>query len=160
MKAIVFSCLLVLLPSMAFAQSERTGTLIGTFGLGGGFGTTVETAPQFSFLFDLNLISETGFTICLTTIVSNRRGSLGPSQNLMFGAGYTFMTDRWNVGGALIASPTAMDLMLGGKINGGYFFTDDLGVTGVITYRRIAGISGSGGLSMFDVFAGISIRLF
>jgi len=92
------------------------------------------------------------------TIVSARQGALGPSQNLMFGAGYTFMRDNWYVGGALIAAPTTMDLMLGGKINGGYFFTNDLGVTSIVTYRRTAGISGGGLLSMFDVFAGISIR--
>jgi len=53
-----------------------------------------------------------------------------------------------------------MDLMLGGKINGGYFLTNDLGVTGIVTYRRTAGISGGGLLSMFDMFTGISIRFF
>ena len=158
-KTIVIFCLLVLLSSIfAFAQNEREGTVIGTMGIGGGFGTIVETIPQFSFVFDVNFVSKTGFTLCLTTIVNARQGALGPSQNLMFGAGYTFMRDNWYVGGALIAAPTTMDLMLGGKINGGYFFTNDLGVTSIVTYRRTAGISGGGLLSMFDVFAGISIR--
>jgi len=157
-KAFFLSCLLVLLSSQAFAQNERMGAIIGTFGLGGGFGTTVETAPQFSFIFDLNLISRTGFTLCLTNIASNRQGSLGPSQNMMFGAGYNFMRDRWSIGGAFIASPTSMDIILGGKFSGGYFFTNNIGITGIITYRRTAGISWD--LSMFDVFAGISVRFF
>ena len=159
-KVIVISYLLVFLSSLAFAQSERKGTIVATFGVGAGFGTIVETAPQFSFIFDLNLISKTGFTLCLTEIVNNRSGSLGPSQNLMLGLGYNYMKDKWNIGGAIIAAPTSQDLLLGGKINGGYFFTDDLGVTGIVTYRRTVGLSGGASMSLFDAFAGISIRPF
>jgi len=158
-KAIIISCLLVLLSTtLVFAQNERKGTITATFGIGGGFGTIVETASQFSFLFDLNLISRTGFTICVSDIVSIRPGTLGPSQNLMFGVGYTHMRDKWNIGGAIIAAPTSQDVLLGGKINGGYFFTDDIGITGAVTYRQTVGITSD--LHMFDVFTGISIKPF
>ena len=157
-KVIVIFCLLVLVSSLAFAQSENKGAVIGTFGVGLGSGTVVEPASQFSFILDLNLISKSGFTLCLTNIVSTRSGSLGPSQNMMFGAGYTFMKDIWNIGGAIIAAPTSQDILVGGKIKGGYYFTDDIGVTGIITYRQTVGIVSH--LSMLDVFAGISIRLF
>ena len=64
----------------------------------------------------------------------------------------------WNVGGAFILAPTIFDVMLGGKINFGYYFTDDIGIAGIITYRQTAGITSV--MSMFDVFAGISIRFF
>jgi hypothetical protein len=50
------------------------------------------------------------------------------------------------------------DLLFAGKINGTYYFTDDIGVTGILMYRRTTDINWY--LSMFDVFAGISIRLF
>ena len=157
-KAIIFSSLLFLLSSFAFAQAEKKGTLIGTFGVGGGCGTIVETVPQFSFIFDLNLISKPGFALCLTDIVSVRSGALGPSHNLMFGLGYAYVKDSWNAGGTLIASPTAQDLILGGKIFGGYYFTNNIGLTGIVTYRHTVGIVSS--MSMFDAFAGVSIKLF
>ena len=156
-KVIAIFCFLIWFSSsQAFAQSEKRGIIMGTFGIGGGFGTIVETAPQFSFIFDLNLINKTGLTLCLTNIVSTRSGSLGPSQNMMLGAGYTFMRDRWNIGGAVIAAPTSQDLLLGGKISGGYFFTNNIGVTGIATYRQTIGIASE--LYMFDFFAGISLK--
>ena len=142
--------------SFAFAQSERKGAITATFGIGGGFGTIAETAGQFSFLFDLNLINKTGFTLCLTNIVSTRSGSLGPSQNLMFGLGYHYLRDNWNIGGAIIAAPASQDILLGGKINGGYYFTNNIGVTGIVTYRQTAGIVSD--MFMFDIFAGVSLR--
>jgi hypothetical protein len=157
-KLIVFFIFFILSSSFAFAQNEREGTIIGTFGVGIGVGTVVETASQFSFLFDLNLINRTGFTICLTNIVSVRSGALGPSQNLMFGVGYYCIRDSWNIGGAIIAAPTSQDLLLGGKINGGYYFLNNIGVTGTIIYRQTIGIVSD--LSMFDAFAGISLRFF
>ena len=156
-KVIIVFCLLVLLStSFAFAQNERQGIIIATFGVGGGVGTVVETTSQFSFLFDINFINQTGFILCLTNIVSTRPGSLGPSQNLMFGLGYYYMKERWNVGGAIIAAPTSQDLLLGVKINGGYYFTNNIGVTSTLIYRQTVGIVSS--LSMFDAFAGVSLR--
>ena len=156
-KAVIVFCLLALLPSsMVFAQSEKKGTIIGTFGIGVGVGTVVETASQISFILDLNLINQTGLTLCLTNIVSVRSGALGPTQNAMFGIGYTYIRDKWNIGGTVIAAPTSQDLLLGGKINGGYFFTNNIGVSGIVTYRQTIGIVSD--LSMFDVFAGISLR--
>jgi hypothetical protein len=158
-KTIIIFCLLVLLSSsLAFAQSEKKGTIIGTFGIGGGVGTIVETVGQFSFIFDLSLINQTGITLCLTDIVNIRSGALGPSQNIMFGIGYTYMIDEWIIGGTLLAAPTAQDLLLGGKINGGYYFSNNIGVTGILTYRQTVGIVSN--MSMFDVFAGISINIF
>jgi hypothetical protein len=156
MKKAIIIFILVLLPSLAFAQSERNGTIIGTFGLGIGSITTVETEVKVSLAFDLNLISRTGFTLCFTDIIGVGGG--GFSQNILFGAGYNFLRDKWYIGGALLFSPTAMDLIIAGKINGGYFFTDDIGITGILMYRQTTGISWD--LSMFDVFVGVSVRLF
>jgi len=157
-KAVTIFCVLFLLSSsLVFAQNERKGAIIGTFGLGGGVRTTVESVSTMSLLFDLNLISKTGFSISLTNVMSfNFSGSF--SNNLMFGPGYHFMRDNWNIGGTLLVSPSPIDLIFGGKINGGFFFTDDIGVTGALIYRRAAGFNWD--LSMFDVFAGISIKPF
>jgi len=155
---IIFFLLGLLSSSLAFAQSEKKGTIIGTFGVGGGVGTIVETVGQFSFIFDLILVNQTGLTLCLTDIVSIRSGALGPSQNIMFGIGYTYMRDKWNIGGTLIAAPTSQDLLLGGKINGGYYFSNNIGVTGTLTYRQTVGIVSD--MSMFDIFAGISVKFF
>ena len=158
MKKVFIFCILALMPfSLVFAEKdERRGTIIATFGAGGGFGTTVETASQFSFLFDVNFINETGFTLSAANVVSVRSGALGASQNLMFGAGYYFMRERWNIGAALLASPTGLDLLFAGRINGSYFFTNNIGITGIVLYRQTVGMSWN--LSMFDVFVGSSIR--
>ena len=161
-KIFIFLSLLFLFSfSFVFAQSERRGTFIGTFGMGGGFKTTIETVGQLSSIFDLNFISKAGFTLCTTNIISLSipMTGVGASQNILFGAGYHYMIDdKWIVGGALLASPIITDLLLAGKINGSYFFTDNIGVTGIVTYRSSVGITWD--LAMFDVFAGVSIKLF
>ena len=157
-KVIVIFCLMFFLSySLAFAQSEKKGTITATFGIGAGFYTILETTPQFSFLLDLNVISKTGFTLCLTDIISVHSNM--SSQNIMFGAGYNYIRDKWNIGGTIIASPTLYDLMLGAKINGGYYLTDDIGVNGIVIYRRTAGL-GVSDFSMFDAFAGVSVKPF
>ena len=157
-KTIIVFCLMVLFScSLVFAQSEKKGTITATFGIGAGFYTIMETLPQLSFLLDLNIISKTGFTLCLSDIISIHSNIT--SQNIIFGAGYNYLRDKWNIGGTIIVSPTLYDLMLGAKINGGYYFTDDIGVNGIVTYRRTAGL-GVSSFSMFDVFAGVSVRPF
>jgi len=157
-KIIIVFCLLILFSgSLAFAQSEKKATITATFGVGIGFCTIMETSPQLSFIFDLNIISKTGFTLCLTDFISVHSNIT--SQNIMFGAGYNYVRDKWNIGGTILASPTLYDLMLGAKINGGYYFTDDIGINGIVTYRRTAGL-GVSSFSMFDVFAGVSIKPF
>jgi len=157
MKKIIIFCLLVFLASsFVFAQDEKTGAITGMFGLGLGYSTIVETAPQFSFVFDLNLISKTGFSLSFTDVIGLRNsGGGGFTQNILFGAGYHYLRDKWNVGGAFLVSPTAMDIMFAGKINGSYYF-GDIGITGVLLYRWTAGITWE--MSMFDVFIGPSIR--
>ena len=68
-KVIILSCIPILISSYAFTQSERKGTVIGALGLGASVNTTVETKTQISMLFDLNLISKAGFTLCLTDLM-------------------------------------------------------------------------------------------
>jgi hypothetical protein len=156
-KIIIVSCLFVLLsPSLAFAQSDRSGTIEGTFGIGAGFYRMVDTSVQLSMIFDLNIISKTGFTICLTNVIGLQERALF-FQNIMIGAGYQYLRDNWSVGGALLFSPMAFDFMLGGTIYGRYFFSCDIGITGMILYRRTVAMWD---MSMFDIFAGITIRPF
>ena len=157
-KVIIVFCLLVsFTASLAFAENEKKGTIAATFGIGLGFSKIMEIEPQFSFILDVNYINKTGLTLCFTDIISVH--STRPSQNLMFGIGYNYMRDKWNIGGTIMASPTLDDLMLGGKINGGYYFANNIGVNGVVTYRHTAGI-GASDFSMFDAFLGTSLRFF
>jgi hypothetical protein len=158
-KAILVFCMLFCLSSsIVFAQSERKVNLIGTIGVGGGFMSTVETLPQISWIFDVNLISKSGFTLNTTNITSYAIGLATPTNTIMFGPGYHFMRAKWNIGTALLSSPAVGELLLAGKINGSYFLTDDIGITGILTYRQT--IRGNWDLHMFDAFAGVSIKLF
>ena len=156
-KSIVIFCIMFLFfSSLVFAQSERKGCIIGTFGMGASFTTTVETKSLISMTFDLNLISKAGFTLCLIDVIGfTFAGDF--SQNIMFGAGYHYMKDKWNIGGALLFSPTAQDMIIAGKINGGYYFTDNIGITGILLYGQSTGLGWD--LSMFNIFAGVSVRL-
>ena len=157
-KVIIISCIMVFLSSsLVFAESERKGTIIGTLGMGIASRTTIEPETLGSVIFDLNIISKIGFTLSLTDITVF--GIAGTSRYLMPGAGYYYMMDKWNVGGAIHVAPMAGDLLIAGKINGGYYFSNNLGVTGTIMYSRVAGMMGFD-FSMFNAFAGISIRLF
>ena len=157
-KVIIIFCIIVLLsPSLSFAQSERRGAIIGTFGLGLASRTTVKQETLGSVIFDLNLISPAGFTLSFTdaTVFS----TAGTSRYIMPGVGYNYMRDRWNIGGAIHVAPMAGDLLIAGKINGSYYFFNNIGITGILMYGRVAGMMGFG-FSMFNVFTGISIRLF
>jgi hypothetical protein len=157
-KAIIISCILVLLSSsLAFAQSETKGTIIGTFGAGAASRTTVEPETLGSIIFDLSLINKTGFTLCFTDITVF--SAAGSSRYIMPGAGYFYMRDKWNIGGAILATSMAGDIMIAGKINGGYYFSNNIGMTGIFMYSRAAGIMGFD-FSMFNLFAGVSIRFF
>ena len=156
-KSIVIFCVMFLfLSSLAYAQGESKGNIIGTFGMGVSFTTTIETKALISMVFDLNLISKAGFTLCLTDVIDfTFAGDF--SQNIMFGAGYHYLWDKWNVGGALLFSPTAQDMIIAGKIKGGYYFTDNIGITGILLYGQTTGLGWD--LSMFNIFAGISVKL-
>ena len=156
-KIIIISCIIALLSaSLAFAENERNGNIIATIGFGAGSTTRVQTESNISFILDLNFISKTGFTICSTNIVGIHPAGGVSSQHIMFGAGYHFMRNRWNIGGAFLVSPLSMDVLFGGKINGSFFLTDDIGITGIFLHRRSGGITWE--MSMFDVFVGASIR--
>jgi hypothetical protein len=144
---------------MVFAQGERNGTIIGTFGLGGGFTETVETTGMFSFVFDLNLISKAGVTLSFTDVAGFSSALGWVSQNILFGGGYQYMRDKWNVGLSILLCPTGMDMLIGGKIDGGYYFTDNIGLTGVLVYSRTL-VNAHYEMSLFNVFMGVSVRPF
>jgi hypothetical protein len=155
-KLIIIFCVSVLMSSFAFAEGGKKGSIIGTFGLGVSFDTTVETKTLVSMVFDLNLVSRAGFTLCLTDVIGfSFRGDF--SQNiLLFGPGYHYMKDKWNIGVSLLGSPTAVDMIIAGKIDGGYYFTDNIGITGLLMYGRTTGLGWD--FSMANVYAGVSIR--
>ena len=155
-KLFLFFAMVLICYSFAFAQSEKNGTIIGTFGLGASINTTVETKTLISMMFDLNLISKAGFTLCFTDVIGfSFNGDF--SQNIMFGVGYHYMAEKWYLGGALLFSPTALDMIIAGKINGGYFFTENIGITGILMYGQTTGLGWE--LSLFNIFAGVSVRL-
>ena len=157
-KAIFISCVMVLLSSsLAYAQSESKGTIIGTLGAGVAFRTTVEPETLGSIIFDLSLIHKTGFTLCLTDVTVF--GAAGVSRYLMPGAGYHYMRDKWNIGGAFLAAPMAGDILIAGKINGAYYFSNNIGITGAFLYSRVGGFMDYD-FSMFNIMTGVSIRGF
>jgi len=158
MKKAIFLCVMVLLfSSLAFAQNEKKAAIIGTLGMGIASRTTVEQETLGSVIFDLNLIIPSGFTLSFTDV--SAFSAAGASRYLMPGTGYNYMRDKWNVGIAIHFAPMAGDLLIAGKINGGYYFTDHLGITGLLMYSRVAGLMGVD-FSMFNAFAGVSTRLF
>jgi len=151
----IFCILFLFSSSFAFSQNEKNGSIIGTFGIGAAFNTTVETKTLISFVFDLNLISKAGFTLCLNDITGfTFTGDF--SQNIFFGAGYHYMRDKWNIGAALLFSPALQDMIIAGKIDGGYYFTDNIGISGIMMYGQTSGLGWD--LSMFNIFTGISVR--
>ena len=156
-KIIIFWLLIFLYSSFAFAQNEKAGVIIATAGIGIGSSKIMDTDRQVSFIFGLDIISRTGFTICLTDIISLRNGP--PSQNILFGAGYYYLRDGWNIGAAIFISPISTDLLFGGKITGGYYFTEDLGITGTFFHRRTIGSNANWEVSIYDAFLGASIKL-
>jgi hypothetical protein len=149
--------MVLLSSSLAFAQSKRKGTIIGTLGMGIASRKTVEQETLGSVIFDLSLISRPGFTLSCTDVTVF--SIAGTSRYIMPGTGYHYMREKWNIGAALLVAPMAGDLLIAGKINGGYYFADTIGVTGILMYSHVAGMMGFD-FSMFNVFAGVSIRFF
>ena len=54
-------------------------------------------------------------------------------------------------------SPTTQDMIIAGKVDGGYYFTDNIGITEIIMYGQTTGLGWD--LSLFNIYTGISIRL-
>jgi hypothetical protein len=135
---------------------KKKGALLGTFAVGTSFNTTVETKALASMMFDLNLISKAGFTLCSTDAMGFSTGG-DFFQNIYFGAGYHYMRDSWNIGGSILFSPTAHDMIIAGKIDGGYYFTDTIGISGIIMYGQTTGLGYN--LSICSIQAGISVRI-
>jgi hypothetical protein len=67
------------------------------------------------------------------------------------------MRDKWNIGGGLLFSPTAQDMIIAVKIDGGYYFTDNIGIIGIMMYGQTTSLGWD--LSMFNIYAGVSIKI-
>jgi len=156
MKKVIISFMMFLVfSSFVFAQSERMGSITGTLGMGIASRKTVEQEALGSVIFDINLINKTGLTLSFTDVTAF--GIAGTSRYLMPGAGYNFMRDRWSIGTVIHVTPMAGDIMISGKINGGYYFSNHIGITGTLMYGKVAGLQGYE-FSMFNAFLGVSTR--
>jgi hypothetical protein len=60
---------------------------------------------------------------------------------------------------SIIFCPTGMDMLIGGKIDGGYYFTDNIGLTGLLVYSRTL-VNAHYDMSMLNAFMGVSVRPF
>ena len=155
-KVIIISLIMVLLSSsLVLAQSERKGTIMGTLGVGVASRTTVEQETLGSVIFDLKLINKTGLALSYTDVTVF--SPAGTSRYIMPGAGYDYIKDKWYVGVMVHIAPMAGDLLIAGKINGGYFFANNIGLSGILMYSRAAGLM-SYDFSMFNFFAGVTLR--
>jgi hypothetical protein len=146
----------MLFETNVFSEEIKSGSIIGNFMIGGstissdGYGVGVVFTG-----FDIDLISKGGVQLTFGDMV-NVNFENGVYQNLYFGCGYHFVKDKFHVGGSLIFVPDGnIDLMLGTKIDGGYFFTKNLGISALLLF--------SGGIMhkyiLFGGGLGMTIRI-
>lgn len=154
----LFSLLLLVFSAFSAYSFEREGTAIGTFGFG--FSTISgknNSTTSAALGFDLDLISKIGIAVTLGDMVSFEFDKY--IYNFpYFGLGYRYVADKWDLGLSVLCvyHGLASDAFVAGKINGGYWFTNSLGIT-------LTGMYGvtttSYKLSLFSLRTGISVRL-
>jgi hypothetical protein len=152
-KILLFLVLAVIIAGSVFAQA-RKGYIKPTFGFG--FATISqsgysETGAAMSF--DIDFVSSIGLTLGVQNLFTFSDWGLNMHP---FGAGYTYTADRWGVGGKFMVVPTSLvDGGIGFDVNGTYWFTEYIGITGILDLYL--GMAGNGG-TVFSMRIGASTK--
>ena len=108
-----------------------------------------------AFGLDLDFVAFNGLTFGLQNlIVADDR----PDTDLVtsIGLGYTFTADLWSIGAKLMIT-NFMDTGVGADVNGTFWVSEKLGITGMATYFRGVGDDHDWNILTFRL--GISARL-
>jgi hypothetical protein len=134
---------------------EKSGAIIGTFGLGQSFYTENGNENDFnSISFDVDVISSTGFSLAFVDLINCK--TVGNSfQNIYVGLGYNFLKESFRLGLAGITSDFGSNILLGVKADATYWFQKDLGVTGSVIYGTVI----TEKMQVMDIHGGVSIRI-
>jgi hypothetical protein len=120
-----------------FSQETDKGCIIGNIVLGGS--SIINEGYNTGFFyagFDIDLISKEGIQLTFGQIV-NISMEIGVFQNFYLGLGYHFVKNKYHVGGSLVLIPDGnLDGLIGIKANGGYFFTNNLGISTNILFAH------------------------
>jgi hypothetical protein len=125
-----------------YAQQAKT-SLVGTLTLGVGNdsvyapGESVKTALWLPFGFDLKIISRYGAGLAAGDVLYFSMNMFNSNEDMnhpYFGLGYWYFWKKWMVGAALLCFPVYIadvpaDELIAGKLEGSYFFLDEIGVT-------------------------------
>ncbi|GHT79794.1 hypothetical protein FACS1894130_09660 [Spirochaetia bacterium] len=159
MKKVTFGfvvLLTLLLGTTVFSQEKKTASIIGNLIIGGS--SIMSDGYDVGFVstgFDVDLISTKGVQLTFGYLV-NINFEYGIYQNLYLGAGYHFVRDTYHVGGSLVILPDGnVDVLIGSKAEGGYFFTGNLGISAIMLFAH-------GVMNEYMIFSGglgLTIRL-
>jgi hypothetical protein len=128
---------LIFIGTNVFSQEIDKGSIIGNilFGSSGVLNENYNTGFFYTG-FDIDLISKEGVQLTFGQIV-NISMEIGVFQNFYLGLGYHYVKNKYHVGGSLVLIPDGnMDGLIGIKANGGYFFTNNLGISANLIYAH------------------------
>jgi hypothetical protein len=125
----------VLLGTNVFSQEKKSGSIIGNLMIGGSMISSDGYGVGFVCTgFDIDLISKEGLQLTFGNMV-NVSVENGVYQNMYFGTGYHFVKEKFHVGGSLVVVPDGnIDLLIGAKADGGYFFTKNIGISALLLF--------------------------
>jgi len=153
---LIFVVLALLGTGGLFAQNN--GYVKPTFSLG--FTAASEEKESLTLVtmgFDIDFVSYLGLTLGTQFTMSWKTGEIGPDEASFyaFGGGYTYDAGVWSAGGKLMAIPWG-DGGIGFDINGTYYFTEAIGVTGIMDiYFGVGTIS----WMAFSLRIGLSVKI-
>jgi hypothetical protein len=152
-KAVLFLVLAVIITGGVSAQA-RKGYIKPTFGFG--FATVSQDGYRETGVaesFDIDFVSRIGLTLGVQNLFMFSDWGLNMHP---FGAGYTYTAKRWEAGGKFLVVPTSMvDGGIGFDVNGTYWFTEYIGITGILDLYL--GMAGNGGTA-FSMRGGLSLK--
>ncbi|MDR2972739.1 MAG: hypothetical protein LBU83_12585 [Bacteroidales bacterium] len=157
---LVFLSIIIVSPVFA----ERTGALIGTFGVGfstysfSGYpiGSFSQTLTALSV--DLDIVSRMGLAISTGNMMNFIKGeALYAFPHL--GLGYRYLAEKWDLGASVIVIPIGFgafsDALVGAKISGGFWITRSFGLNLTMMFGGAVYNIGDA----FSMRLGFSVRL-
>jgi hypothetical protein len=144
--------LLAVLVVGGISAQEKKGYIKPTFGVGF---FTADSISGAALSLDVDFVNRFGLTLGLQDLMAWNSGE-GIINPVGFGVGYTYDGRKWSLGGKLMVMPFEVleDGAIGFDINGTYWFTENLGITGIMDIDFLTEYD----TTLFSMRVGVSLK--
>ena len=154
-KIIFLLLILTIVVIVTVSGQEKQGYIKPTASIGfSSYRSDIFNYNLATLALDVDFINIWGLTFGLQSVIAWSDKEILPLNN--FGLGYTYSTNRFSIGGKIIAIPITISGGIGFNINGNYWFNKYIGLTGLFD----SGFSlGTLGWEYYSIRIGVSTKI-